>query len=185
MEFFYTLIKKNGSQVQCRKRVFSGFLLLFISVTFSSILKSSPAVEFNNLSFDYYSIQEELPKMVELGKKHKLVTSIMVTAIRDTTDPYAEDVLRTAFKDFTWGISGRKAKVVSVPPGERIIDFDLFFQAIKGLNIEVPITLRAEHSLLETAEEKLPLLKQQQIIVTKLKKDVEFIRINMAKFKLI
>ncbi|MEI7420459.1 MAG: TIM barrel protein [Prolixibacteraceae bacterium] len=241
---------------------------------------------------DPKTVKEELPKMVELGKKHQLATGMMVTAIRDTTDPYAEDVLKVAakcgikhyrlgyydydfkkgvmeslaeiggklgrlstlnkelgiqagyqnhsgskvgaplwdvweltrhfptecissqfdirhavtegaaswiismnllkknigslaFKDFTWGISGRKAKVVSVPLGEGIIDFDLFFQTIKDLNIDVPITLHAEYSLLETAEEKLPLLKQQQIIVTKLKKDVEFIRTNLSKFKLI
>ncbi|MEI7420449.1 MAG: two-component regulator propeller domain-containing protein [Prolixibacteraceae bacterium] len=60
MEFFYTLIKKIGSQVQCGKCVFSGFLLLFISLTFSSVLKSNPGVEINNLSFDYYSIQQGL-----------------------------------------------------------------------------------------------------------------------------
>lgn len=238
------------------------------------------------------AVSEELPKMVELGKKHKLVTGMMVTAIKDATDPFAADVLRVAskcgikhyrlgyydydfkkgvpeslneikvklerlsalnkelgiqagyqnhsgtkvgaalwdvwelirnlppefvssqfdirhavtegfaswfvsmnllkknigslaIKDFTWGVSGRKAKVVSVPLGEGIVDFDLFFKTIKDLNINVPITLHAEYSLLEGEEEKLPLLKQQSLIVAKLKKDVNFIRTNLSKFKLI
>ena len=218
------------------------------------------------------AVSDELPKMIELGNKHKLVTGMMVTTIRDTTDPFATDVLKVAsrygikhyrlgyydydfkkgvpetldeirvklgrlsvlnkelgiqagyqnhsgtkvgaalwdvwelirnlppefvssqfdirhaategfaswfvsmnllkknigslaIKDFTWGISGRKAKVVSVQLGEGIVDFDLFFQTIKDLNINVPITLHAEYSLLEGEEEKLPLLKQQSLIV--------------------
>lgn len=237
-------------------------------------------------------VGEGLPKMIELGKKHKLVTEMMVTAIKDTTDPYAEEVLKVAaqngikhyrlgyydydykkgvmesladikikmdrlallnqklgiqagyqnhsgtkvgapmwdvwellrsispefvssqfdirhavtegnaswivsmnllkknigslaIKDFTWGISGRKAKVVSVPLGEGIIDFDLFFKTIKELNIIAPITLHAEYPLLGSEEEKLPLLKKQQLIVSKLKKDVDFIRTNLVKYELI
>ena len=39
-------------------------------------------------------VGEDLPKMVELGKKHGLTTGMMVTAIKDSTDPYAEDVLK-------------------------------------------------------------------------------------------
>lgn len=237
-------------------------------------------------------VGEDLPKMVELGKKHGLTTGMMVTAIKDSTDPYAEDVLKVAakngikhyrlgyydydykigvmaslaeikvklerlavlnkelgiqagyqnhsgtkvgapmwdvwelirgispglissqfdirhavtegnaswivsmnllknnigslaIKDFTWGISGRKAKVVSVPLGEGIVDFDLFFKTIKELNIVVPITLHAEYPLLGSDEEKIPLLKKQQLIVSKLKKDVDFIHANLVKYELI
>jgi sugar phosphate isomerase/epimerase len=237
-------------------------------------------------------VAEDLPKMIELGRKYKLSTEMMVTAIRDATDPFAEDVLRTAsqngikhyrlgyydydfkkgvmesladiqvktgrlaslnkklgiqagyqnhsgtrvgaplwdvweviqknsptqissqfdirhavtegfaswiialnllknnigslaIKDFTWGITDRKAKVVSLPLGEGIIDFDLFFKTIKELNIVVPISLHAEYPLLQSQEEKLPLLKKQQLIVAKLKKDVDFIHANLAKHQLI
>ena len=237
-------------------------------------------------------VVEDLPKMVDLGKKHKLVTGMMVTAIRDSTDPYAEDVLTVAakngikhyrlgyydydykkgvmeslseikfklerlsllnnkfgiqagyqnhsgikvgapmwdvwelirgispglissqfdirhavtegnaswivsmnllknnigslaIKDFTWGVSGKKAKVVSVPLGEGIVDFDLFFKTIKDLNIVAPITLHVEYPLLGSEEEKLPISKKQQLIVSKLKKDVDFIHANLIKYELI
>jgi sugar phosphate isomerase/epimerase len=237
-------------------------------------------------------VREELPKIIELGKKYNLATEMMVTAIKDTIDLYAEDVLRVAskngikhyrlgyydynyqkgimeslaeikikigrlaqlnqelsiqagyqnhsgvrvgaplwdvwelikntspelissqfdirhavtegnsswitsfhllnkkigslaIKDFTWGVSGRNAKVVSVPLGEGIVDFNLFFKTIKELNIVVPITLHAEYPLLGTEEEKLPLLEKQRLIVSKLKKDVEFIHSNLVKYELI
>lgn len=237
-------------------------------------------------------VAEDLPKMIELGRKYKLSTEMMVTAIRDATDPFAEDVLRIAskngikhyrlgyydydfkkgvmeslagikvktgrlailnkelgiqagyqnhsgsrvgaplwdvweviqknspaqissqfdirhavtegfaswivalnllknnigslaIKDFTWGITDRKAKVVSLPLGEGIVDFDLFFKTIKELNIVVPISLHAEYPLLQSDEEKLPLLKKQQLIVAKLKKDVDFIHASLAKHQLI
>jgi L-ribulose-5-phosphate 3-epimerase len=237
-------------------------------------------------------VGEELPKMVELGKKHNLVTEIMVTAIKDTTDQYAEDVLKVAskngikhyrlgyydydykkgvmeslaeirikmgrlallnkelgiqagyqnhsgtkvgapmwdvwdlirdlspelissqfdirhavtegnaswivalhllkknigslaIKDFTWGVSGRKAKVENVPLGEGIVDFDLFFKTIKELNIVVPITLHVEYPLLGSEEEKLSLIQKRQLIIAKLKKDVGFLRTNLVKHELI
>lgn len=237
-------------------------------------------------------VADELPKMVELGKKFKLVTDMMVTSIKDVSDPFAEDVLKVAskngikhyrlayydynfkkgvmeslaeirtkleklaklnqefgiqagyqnhsgtrvgasmwdvyeiigklspdlissqfdirhaategyaswvvamqllkknigslaIKDFTWGISGRSAKVVSVPLGEGIVNFDLFFKMLKELNIVAPITLHAEYPLLSSEEEKLPLLKKQQLITEKLKKDVDFIRTNLGNYQLI
>ena len=90
-----------------------------------------------------------------------------------------------AIKDFTWQVTNRKAQIVSVPLGEGIVDFDLFFSIIKELNIEVPISLHVEYPILSSEEEKLTLLQKQNIIVSKLKKDVDFIRFNLIKFKLI
>jgi sugar phosphate isomerase/epimerase len=90
-----------------------------------------------------------------------------------------------AIKDFTWEVANHKAKVVSVPLGDGIVDFNLFFSTLKELNITKPITLHVEYPLLDKAEEKLPLLEKQKIIVSKIKKDVEFIRTNLVKFQLV
>ena len=90
-----------------------------------------------------------------------------------------------AIKDFTWEVSGRKAKVVSLPLGEGIVDFDLFFKTLKELNIIAPISLHVEYPLIGKEEEGLPLLQKQQVIVTKIKKDVDFIRTNLMKYQLI
>ena len=90
-----------------------------------------------------------------------------------------------AIKDFTWGVNERKAKVVSTPLGEGIVDFDLFFQTIKELNIVAPITLHIEYPFLSAEEENLSLLNKQKIIVSKLKKDADFIRSKLNQYQLI
>jgi sugar phosphate isomerase/epimerase len=79
-------------------------------------------------------------------------------------------------KDFTWEIHNRKPQIVPVPMGEGIVDFGLFFSLLRELKIAVPVSLHAEYSLLDKSEESLPLLQQQKIIVTKLRKDVDFVR---------
>lgn len=89
-----------------------------------------------------------------------------------------------AIKDFTWDVSRGNARVVSVPLGEGIVDFDLFFKTIQELNIAAPITLHIEYPLLSDEEEDLPLLQQQKILITKIKKDVDFIRMYLRKYQL-
>lgn len=90
-----------------------------------------------------------------------------------------------AIKDFTWDVSTGKAKIVSVPLGEGIVDFNLFFKTIKELNIHAPISLHAEYPLLTEEEEILSLLQKQKILITKIKKDVDFIRMYLDKYQLI
>lgn len=81
-----------------------------------------------------------------------------------------------AIKDFTWEVSKGKARVVSVPLGEGIVDFDLFFSLMYEYGIAVPLSLHVEYPLLERDEDNLSLLQKQKIIATKLKKDVDFIQ---------
>lgn len=90
-----------------------------------------------------------------------------------------------AIKDFTWEISGNTAKIINVPLGTGIVNFDQYFKTLKELNIAAPVTLHVEYPLLSTEEENLPLLKKQPIIVAKIRKDVEFIRSQLVKNQLI
>ena len=69
--------------------------------------------------------------------------------------------------------------------GEGMVDWDLFFQLVKDLNIDAPMTLHVEYPLLEKDEEKFSLEQKQQIISGKLKKDVDFIKTYLKKYKLI
>jgi L-ribulose-5-phosphate 3-epimerase len=90
-----------------------------------------------------------------------------------------------AVKDFAWkNIDGRQ-QPVTVPLGEGIVGWDNYFRSLKELNIKAPITLHIEYPLLENGEEKLPLKKQQEIIVRKLKKDREFVDSFLKKYQLI
>ncbi|MGE0021321.1 MAG: sugar phosphate isomerase/epimerase family protein [Draconibacterium sp.] len=89
-----------------------------------------------------------------------------------------------ALKDFRWEVSGKKASVISVPLGEGLVDFDLYFKTLKELQITAPITLHVEYALLNTAEAKLSLTEQQKILVPKIKHEVDFIRSYLKKYGL-
>lgn len=89
-----------------------------------------------------------------------------------------------ALKDFTWQTINGKAQAVTVPMGEGMINWDQYFTLLKELNVVAPITLHVEYPLLESGEEKLSLSRQQDIIVTKIKKDTDFIKTYLAKYQL-
>ena len=97
----------------------------------------------------------------------------------------AEHINSLAIKDFTWLIVNGRPEAVTVPLGEGIVKWDLFFSTVKKLNISLPITLHVEYPLLSEAEESLPLLKKQEIIAGKLRKDMDFLRSYLVKYQLI
>ncbi|MDP4222200.1 MAG: TIM barrel protein [Bacteroidota bacterium] len=97
----------------------------------------------------------------------------------------ADHIRSLAIKDFTWLTINGKPQAVTVPLGEGMVDWDLYFSTIKELNISGPITLHIEYPLLAEGEEKLPLSKQQDIIVLKLRKDMDFLKGYLNKFGLV
>mgnify|MGYP001145761355 CR=1 FL=1 len=90
-----------------------------------------------------------------------------------------------AITDFTWETTTGKPRAVTVPMGEGMVNWDLFFKTVKALNISGPLTLHIEYPLLEKGEEKLSLIQQQEIIVRKLKKDMDFVNSCLTKYELI
>jgi sugar phosphate isomerase/epimerase len=97
----------------------------------------------------------------------------------------AGQITSLAIKDFTWKTINGKPEAVTVPLGEGIVNWDLYFQTVKELKIKGPVTLHVEYPLLEKGEEELPLISQQNIIVKKLTKDMDFLRLNLEKYNLI
>jgi L-ribulose-5-phosphate 3-epimerase len=89
-----------------------------------------------------------------------------------------------AIKDFTWATVNGKPQAVTVPLGEGMVDWDLFFKTVKELNISGPVTLHIEYPLLEKDEENLTLVKQQEIIIRKLKKDIDYLNNLLKKYQL-
>jgi L-ribulose-5-phosphate 3-epimerase len=89
-----------------------------------------------------------------------------------------------SIKDFTWRNVNGRSEPDYVTMGEGIVDWDLYFKALGDLNISAPITLHIEYPLLEPGDEKLPLAKQQEIIVAKLKKDTDFIKSMLTRYQL-
>jgi hypothetical protein len=52
------------------------------------------------------------------------------------------------------------------------------------LEVPAPLTLHVEYPLFEKGEEKLTLIQQKEIIVRKLKKDVDFINSYLKNYQL-
>jgi L-ribulose-5-phosphate 3-epimerase UlaE len=96
----------------------------------------------------------------------------------------ASHIKTLAIKDFTWKTIDGRPQPVTVPMGEGMVDWDIYFNLVKELGLNVPITLHAEYPLLEKSEEKLTLLQKQEIITKKLKKDVYFINTYLRKYQL-
>lgn len=90
-----------------------------------------------------------------------------------------------AIKDFTWLTVKGKPEAVTVPLGEGIVNWDLYFKTVKELGIKGPVTLHVEYPLLENGEEKLPLVRQQEIITGKLRKDMDFLNACLKKYDLV
>jgi len=97
----------------------------------------------------------------------------------------APHIRTLAIKDFTWKIVNGKPQAVTVPMGEGMVNWDLYFKTLKELNISGPLTLHIEYPLLEKEEEKLTLTQQQEIIVRKLRKDMDFLNSYLNKYQLI
>ncbi|WP_343305171.1 TIM barrel protein [Chitinophaga niabensis] len=79
-------------------------------------------------------------------------------------------------KDFKWVNN----TLQNVPLGEGVVNFKAFFQKVKEFNIHVPITLHLEYELLSKAQQALPVKEKQQIVLGKLKKDVQTLKGMLA-----
>lgn len=79
-------------------------------------------------------------------------------------------------KDAKWVERNGRYVLENTPLGEGMVDFKSFFKRVKELNIHVPITLHLEYELLSKAEEALPVKQKQQIVLNKLKKDVQTLK---------
>jgi sugar phosphate isomerase/epimerase len=97
----------------------------------------------------------------------------------------ARHIKTLAIKDFTWVTTDGKPHPETVPLGEGMVDWDLYFRMVKELNIVAPITLHVEYPLFAEGEEKLSLVRQQEIIIKKIKKDTDFIKSYLNKYQLI
>lgn len=136
--------------------------------------------------WDLYELLRELPPEFsgcQYDVRHAMVegANAWILGMR-LIAPYIKTL---AIKDFTWITGTGKPRAVTVPMGEGMVNWDLFFKTVKELNISGPLTLHIEYPLLEKGEEKLSLDQQQKIIVGKLKKDVDFLNGFLYKYELL
>lgn len=82
----------------------------------------------------------------------------------------------TAIKDFRWARIGGAWKVQNCPLGEGMVDFKTYFEMVKELRIEGPVSVHFEYPMPADSEEKLSLRQQRQKTVAVMKKDLETLR---------
>lgn len=90
-----------------------------------------------------------------------------------------------AVKSFTWKIENRGARAISVPMAEGLVNWDAYFTIIRDMNITGPMSLHFEYPLLDKEDESLSLAQRQDIIVARIKKDVDFINEYRSKYGLV
>lgn len=130
---------------------------------------------FSDLSPDFTGVQYDVRHAMVEGA-HSWITGMRLIS---------KHIKTLAVKDFLWKTENGRSVAVTVPLGEGVVDWDLYFKTVKELNIKVPVTLHVEYPLLAEGEDKLTLAKQQEIIVRKLKKDSDFLNSYLAKYQLV
>lgn len=136
--------------------------------------------------WDLYELLKDLPPEnigCQYDVRHAMVegANSWVLGLR-LLAPYINTL---AIKDFTWQSVNGKPEAVTVPLGEGMVNWDLYFRTIKELNIAAPITLHVEYPLFTKAEESYPLARKQDLIVAKFKKDMDFLNGYMSKYGLV
>jgi L-ribulose-5-phosphate 3-epimerase len=135
--------------------------------------------------WDLHQLLRELPAQYlgsQYDVRHAMVegTNTWIFGMR----LIAPHIKTLAIKDFTWKTINGKPQAVTVPLGEGMVDWDLFFSTVREFRLTGPATLHVEYPLLENGEDKLSTGRQQEIIVRKLRKDIEFLNSYLRKYQL-
>ncbi|WP_416866592.1 MAG: sugar phosphate isomerase/epimerase family protein [Imperialibacter sp.] len=85
----------------------------------------------------------------------------------------------TVLKDFYWGKSNGKWEIVNVPMGEGMVDFKTYFDKMKVLAPDMPISVHQEYDLggAELGQVKANITEAQMVIV--MKKEMAFVKDNL------
>ncbi|HEC41361.1 MAG TPA: sugar phosphate isomerase/epimerase [Bacteroides sp.] len=87
-------------------------------------------------------------------------------------------------KDFKWEKINGKWKMVNVPLGEGMVDFDEFLGYLKNFSFEGPVDIHCEYPFFDSKDKSLTLEQKRKAALSYMKKDVEFIRQKMMEFGL-
>ncbi len=87
-----------------------------------------------------------------------------------------ENIKTIVLKDFRWGQVGGKGKIVNVPIGEGMVDFDAYFKQLKSYGINVPVSLHLEYPLGGAEKGKSEITVDEQVVYEAMKKDLALIQ---------
>jgi len=75
-------------------------------------------------------------------------------------------------KDFKWGQVNGKWKIVNVPVGEGMVDFDAYFKLLKNMGLNPPVTLHLEYPLGGAEKGRSEISVNQKIVFDAMQKDL-------------
>jgi L-ribulose-5-phosphate 3-epimerase len=84
-----------------------------------------------------------------------------------------KDSIKTiVLKDFRWGEVNGKWKVVNVPVGEGMVDFDTYFKLLKSYGLQVPVSLHCEYPMGGAEKGKYEITVDKKVVFDAMKKDL-------------
>lgn len=86
-----------------------------------------------------------------------------------------ENIKTIVLKDFIWGQVNGKWKIINVPIGEGMVDFDAYFKQLKKYEIGVPVSLHLEYPLGGAEKGKSEITVDEQVVYEAMRKDLELI----------
>jgi len=88
-----------------------------------------------------------------------------------------EKLIKTiVLKDFKWGQVKGKWKIVNVPIGEGMVDFNAYFTLLKKLGIKPPVSLHLEYPLGGAEKGRSEITVDKKIVFDAMKKDLMLIQ---------
>lgn len=101
------------------------------------------------------------------------------TSWRNSLNLIRPKINSIVLKDFIWKKTGNNWKIVNVPLGEGMVDFDAYFKLLKAYRINVPVSMHFEYDLggAEHGDREVPSTKRTAVFKA-MKRDIEFARIS-------
>lgn len=88
-----------------------------------------------------------------------------------------KDQIKTiVLKDFIWGKVEGKWKIVNVPIGDGMVDFDSYFKLLKSLHLKPPVSLHLEYPLGGAEKGKNEITVDQKVVFDAMLKDLSTIQ---------
>lgn len=84
-------------------------------------------------------------------------------------------------KDFKWEIINGKWKIVNVPIGKGMVDFDAYFKLLKKHNLNPPVSLHLEYDLGGAQKGKRVLTVDESVVYDAMRKDLEKVQLLWEK----
>lgn len=87
-----------------------------------------------------------------------------------------DQIKNIVLKDFKWGKVNGKWKIVNVPIGEGMVDFDAYFKLLKSFGLKPPVSLHLEYPLGGAEKGKSEITVEKKVVFDAMKKDLALIQ---------